>query len=72
MRFIGGLWFLFVPIFALDGFRAQSSRSRLLVESCNDILNNLYAPDYTIQEVGPVFDGAMRQQHVTAGVSFTF
>ncbi len=37
-----------------------------------DILNNLYAPDYTIQEVGPVFDGAMRQQHATAGFSFTF
>jgi opacity protein-like surface antigen len=41
-------------------------------KSRSDILNNLYAPDYTIQEVGPVFDGAMRQQHVTAGVSFTF
>ena len=37
-----------------------------------DILNNLYAPDYTIQEVGPVFDGAMREQHATAGISFTF
>jgi hypothetical protein len=41
-------------------------------KSRNDILNNLYAPDYTIQEVGPVFDSAMREQHATAGVSFTF
>ncbi|MGB8481647.1 MAG: LssY C-terminal domain-containing protein [Acidobacteriaceae bacterium] len=41
-------------------------------KSRNDILANLYAPDYTIQEVGPVFDSAMRQQHATAGVSFTF
>ena len=41
-------------------------------KSRNDILNNLYAPDYTLQEVGPVFDSAMREQHATAGVSFTF
>jgi opacity protein-like surface antigen len=41
-------------------------------KSRSDILNNLDAPDYTIQEVGPNFAGAMRQQHVTAGVSFTF
>ncbi len=41
-------------------------------KSRSDILNNLYAPDYTIQEVGPVFDSAMREQHVTAGFSFTF
>lgn len=41
-------------------------------KSRNDILANLYAPDYTIQEVGPAFDSAMRQQHATAGVSFTF
>lgn len=41
-------------------------------KSRNDILANIYAPDYAVQEVGPVFDGAMRQQHATAGVSFTF
>lgn len=41
-------------------------------KSRNDILANLYAPDYTIQEVGPIFDSAMREQHATAGVSFTF
>ncbi|HTU50483.1 MAG TPA: LssY C-terminal domain-containing protein [Acidobacteriaceae bacterium] len=41
-------------------------------KSKDDILNNLYAPDYTIQEVGPVFDSAMREQHATAGISFTF
>ena len=41
-------------------------------KSRNDILASVDAPDYTIQEVGPVFAGAMRQQHATAGVSFTF
>jgi opacity protein-like surface antigen len=41
-------------------------------KSRSDILANIDAPDYTIQEVGPVFGGAMRQQHATAGVSFTF
>ena len=41
-------------------------------KSRRDILSNLSAPDYTIQEVGPVFNGAMREQHATTGLSFTF
>jgi len=41
-------------------------------KSRSDILSNLDAPDYTIQEVGPIFNGAMREQHATAGFSFTF
>jgi hypothetical protein len=48
------------------------SQSDFWSKSRNDILTNIDAPDYTLQEVGPDFDGAMRQQHVTAGVSFTF
>lgn len=41
-------------------------------KSRNDILANIYAPDYTVQELGLAFDSAMRQQHATAGISFTF
>jgi hypothetical protein len=43
-----------------------------LSKSRNDILSSIDAPDDTIQELSPVFDSAMRQQHATAGFSFTF
>lgn len=41
-------------------------------KSKDDILAGIDVGDYSVQEIGPVLDGAMRQQHVTAGVSFTF
>ena len=56
----------------LDYRETLVSQSDFWSKSRNDILTNIDAPDYTLQEVGPDFDGAMRQQHVTAGVSFTF
>lgn len=42
-------------------------------KSKKDILANVSVDDgYTLQVIGPVLDGAMRQQHVTAGLNFTF
>jgi len=41
-------------------------------KSRKDILTNIDAPDYTVQDVGPDFNSAMREQHATAGLSFTF
>ncbi len=41
-------------------------------KSKKDILENIDAGDYSITELGPILQGPLRQQHATAGVSFTF
>lgn len=70
----GGIKFRVKPrwMVRFDYRETLISQPDFWTKSKKDILAGLDYGDYSLQEIGPVLDGAMRQQHVTAGVSFTF
>jgi hypothetical protein len=56
----------------LDYRETLTSQPDFWTKSVNNILSNVEADNATLTFVGPIFQGAMRQQRVGGGVSFTF
>ncbi|MBV8674226.1 MAG: LssY C-terminal domain-containing protein [Acidobacteriaceae bacterium] len=59
-------------MFRIDYRETLTSQPDFWSKSKKDILNNIDVGDSTIQVIGPVFAGSMRQVHATGGISFTF
>ncbi len=74
LNYGGGIKYRVAPrwIVRMDYRETLISQPDFWTKSKKDILAGIDVGDYSIQEVGPVLDGLMRQQHVTTGVSFTF
>ncbi len=74
LNYGGGIRFRMTPrwMVRVDYRETLVSQPDFWTKSKKEILNSIDAGDYSVTEVGPLLDGMMRQQHATAGVSFTF
>jgi opacity protein-like surface antigen len=70
----GGVRYRVTPrwMIRLDYRETLTSQPDFWTKSVNNILSNVEADNATLTFVGPIFQGAMRQQRVGGGVSFTF
>ncbi len=75
LNYGGGLRYRFAPRWMVraDFRETLTSQPDFWTKSINDILSNVQVDDgSTLTFVGPVFQGAMRQDVVTGGLSFIF
>jgi opacity protein-like surface antigen len=70
----GGVRYRVTPrwMIRLDYRATLISQPDFWTKSTNSILSGVEVENATLTFVGPVFQGAMREQHVGGGVSFTF
>jgi opacity protein-like surface antigen len=70
----GGVRYRVTPrwMIRLDYRETLTSQPDFWTKSKTSILNGIELDNATLTYVGPVFDGAMREQRVGGGVSFTF
>lgn len=74
LNYGGGIKYRITPrwMMRLDYRETLTSQPDFWTKSKREILAGIDVGDYSLQEVGPVLKGALRQQHATAGISFTF
>lgn len=74
LNYGGGIRYRVTPRWMVraDYRETLTSQPDFWTKSRKDILANIDVGDYTIMEIGPVLQGALRQQHATGGISFTF
>jgi opacity protein-like surface antigen len=70
----GGVRYRVTPrwMIRVDYRETLTSEPDFWTKSKTSILNGIVLDNATLTFVGPIFQGAMRQQHVGGGVSFTF
>ncbi len=74
LNYGGGIRYRVTPrwMVRVDYRETLTSQPDFWSKSKKDILAGIDVGDYSVTEIGPVLDGLMRQQHATAGISFTF